>query len=67
MSDSNTIKFRAISSFDIANLKGKLVFLVDCDGVMDEQTALIDTLINGTLKSFISTDVFRNLEPGLYS
>jgi leucyl aminopeptidase len=64
MSDSNIIKFRAISSFDIANLKGKLVFLVNCDGVMDEQTVLIDTLINGALKSFISTDIFHNFEPG---
>ena len=64
MSDSNVIKFRDVSSFNIGDLKGKLVLLIQPDGVMDENTILVDTLINGVIKSFIDTDVFKSLKAG---
>ena len=67
MSDLTSIEFRAISSFNIASLKGKLIFLVQFDGIMDEQTILIDVAVNGALKSFLNTDVFHNLKAGEYS
>ena len=67
MSDSNVIKFRDVSSFDIGDLKGKLVLLIQPDGVMDEKTILVDSLINGVIKSFINTDVFKRLNAGNFS
>ena len=67
MSDLNIIHFRDMSSFDIGDVKGKLVLLIQPDGVMDENTILVDALINGVIKSFIDTDVFKSLKAGSFS
>ena len=67
MSDLNVIHFRDMSSFNIGDLKGKLVLLIKPDGVMDENTILVDALMNGVIKSFINTNVFKSLKAGNFS
>jgi len=67
MSDSNSIKFQAMSSFNIGKLNGKLILLVQFDGVMDDHIGLIDSITNGMLRSFIDSDVFKKLKAGNFT
>jgi leucyl aminopeptidase len=67
MSDSNSIKFQAMSSFNIGKLNGKLILLVQFDGVMDDHIGLIDSITNGMLRSFIDSDVFKKLNAGNFT
>ena len=67
MSDSNIIKFQEMSSFNIGKLNGKLILLVQFDGVMDDHIGLIDSITNGMLKSFIDSDIFKTLNAGNFT
>ena len=67
MSDSNSIKFQEMSSFNIRKLNGKLILLVQFDGVIDDHIGLIDSITNGMLKSFIDSDIFKTLNAGNFT